>query len=189
MLRRLREAQNRSSRIALVCGACLALLLLGGISNVIRERRKAARFTARVTAALVGRAAPTFRAVSGSDTLVIAPRPSVRLLIMFVADSCRPCRDLLTETQRMFASTAELADWPDVVVATLDAKQARDLVREDSGVRVVAVVDPDSAARVYRILSIPYLALVDENGRIMKVQIGYARHSTLEKFLSARPAS
>jgi len=89
----------------------------------------------------------------------------------------------------MFASTAELADWPDVVVATLDAKQARDLVLEDSGVRVVAVVDPDSAARVYRILSIPYLALVDENGRIIKVQIGYARHSTLEKFLSARPAS
>ena len=188
MYRRPRKAQNGSSRIALVCGVCLALLSLGGISNVIRERRQAARLTARVTAALVGRAAPTFLAVSGSDTVVIAPRPSVRLLIMFVAESCRPCRDLLTEAQRVFASTAELADWPDIVIATLDAKQAPDLVLENR-VRVVAVVDPDSAARLYQILSIPYLALIDENGRITKVQIGYARHSTLEKCLSARPAS
>lgn len=188
MFRRLRRVWNGPSATVAICLAGLALLYFGGMSHVIRERKRSALMTARVTTALVGRAAPALRTVDGSDTLVIAPQPNVSLLIMFVTESCAPCQDLLTETKRMLASPAQVADWPDMFVAALDAKQVPD-PEPGKGLHIVSLADPEAVTRAYRVLAVPYLALIDASGRVAKVQVGYSRHSTLQRFLATRPAS
>ncbi|MDW8289554.1 MAG: redoxin family protein [Armatimonadota bacterium] len=129
------------------------------------------------TTTLEGQAAPDFTLtdLEGNEVSLSSLRGKV-VFLDFWATWCPPCRESLPHTQAL--SQHERAKSGDLVVLAVNAREELDKVKkfmQDNGYSFRVLMDKDGAVlNAYRVQGIPTFVLIDREGKISQVWVGFA---------------
>lgn len=168
----------------LIGGAVLVALgaVVGRLGDLRRERASEARTQESIW--VIGTAPGGTFIGQGGDTLVLGHTSERWVLIYATKEGCRPCRALTHRLAKLGAT------WPSDNLelwwtGTPTADEIANLRRQGVRVRRVYPVPGKSVLDDLAVSGVPYLSLVDPEGIIHRVRIGYWRQMDIEAFVSS----
>ncbi|MEN8240904.1 MAG: TlpA disulfide reductase family protein [Chloroflexota bacterium] len=160
------------------------ILLIAAAGIVVLKPENNVSATGEITTAPeVGAYAPDFSLPSLNDeTIHLSDYQGKVVLINFWAVWCPPCRQEMPSIQQAYEQYG-----PDLVVLSVNAGDARaDAIdfKEEYGLTFEIVLDADHAVQdLFRVRGLPTTLIIDQQGIIQVVHIGFLDHSQLNGYL------
>ena len=157
-------------------GAVLFLIALGWLTYQVKQTPQAAGQVHQLRRVAVGQQAPDFRLeASGGGRVSLKDQRGRVVLLDFWATWCVPCR-MVTAALDSFGQKRQDAH---LVVLSINQAETRERIERvtrnrERGPKIL--LDPDAkAGDLYGVSAIPTLVLVDRQGKIAWINVGYSR--------------